>query len=313
MILLRHKKSLLRIVGDISLLNSVLEQCVEMEDFQFETPAEANGFKIIKEENPYIKKTEALKKAADMLSLDLESGETSSCCEESDEPLEELFRKISELYKTKKDLALEEENYEKLIVQIRHLASLNVSFEDMFSFEYIKIRFGRMPVDSVPKLSYYDNECFIFLELDRDKDYCWGFYVMPAGLADEIDYIFTALYFDRLRIPPYLLGTGEKAYEGVKRLIETTKEEQDKIDRSLEKLAEENKTLLNRLYSEYLHKSKIYELRKKSAATEKQFKIIGSVPKNKLNTAIGIFSESDGVHAAPNPYKNNNKITYTIH
>ncbi|MGN0660622.1 MAG: hypothetical protein ACI4JX_02740 [Oscillospiraceae bacterium] len=309
----RHKKSLLRIVGDISLLNSVLEQCVEMEDFQFETPAESNGFKIIKEENPYIKKTEALKKAADMLSLDLESGETSSCCEESDEPLEELFRKISELYKTKKDLALEEENYEKLIVQIRHLASLNVSFEDMFSFEYIKIRFGRMPVDSVPKLSYYDNECFIFLELDRDKDYCWGFYVMPAGLADEIDYIFTALYFDRLRIPPYLLGTGEKAYEGVKRLIETTKEEQDKIDRSLEKLAEENKTLLNRLYSEYLHKSKICELRKKSAATEKQFKIIGSVPKNKLNTAIEIFSEADGVYAAPNPYKNNNKITYTIH
>ena len=71
----KHKKSLLRIVGDIGLLNSVLEQCVEMEDFQFETPAEANGFKVIKEENPYIKKAEALEKAADMLSLNLESGE----------------------------------------------------------------------------------------------------------------------------------------------------------------------------------------------------------------------------------------------
>ena len=64
--------------------------------------------------------------------------------------LGKTYDSVTEKIAQNKDFITEHENIHKLI---KHLAGLEVDFEDIFKCKMISIRFGRMPVDSVPKLS----------------------------------------------------------------------------------------------------------------------------------------------------------------
>ena len=48
------------------------------------------------------------------------------------------------------------------LVQVRNIESIDLNLDDLFECRYIKIRFGRLPLDSVKKLQYYRNRPFVF-------------------------------------------------------------------------------------------------------------------------------------------------------
>ena len=42
------------------------------------------------------------------------------------------------------------------------LINLDMDFDDLFSSEYIQVRFGKLPTMNLDKLSYYDSQEFLF-------------------------------------------------------------------------------------------------------------------------------------------------------
>lgn len=73
----------------------------------------------------------------------------------------------------------------------------DANFDDLFAMNYVKVRFGRLPADSYPKLAFYEKKTFFFFAFDHDDEYYWGAYFVPATKVTVVDDIFKSLYFER--------------------------------------------------------------------------------------------------------------------
>ena len=59
---------------------------------------------------------------------------------------------------------------------------------------------------------------------DDDGNYKWGFYLAPIDSIKETDNIFKSLYFERIWLPDFVIGTPEEEYSNLSRKIEKMEE-----------------------------------------------------------------------------------------
>src|SRR6056297_1643556 len=81
------------------------------------------------------------------------------------------------LYNQKKDAQALIKKYSDALDQIKDLENLDISLDDLFACDYINSRVGRIPVDSLEKLNFYNEKAFIFKSLRVGKGYCWCIYL----------------------------------------------------------------------------------------------------------------------------------------
>ena len=82
--------------------------------------------------------------------------------------------------------------------------------------KYLQIEFGKLPVNNISKLDYYESLPFIFKEFEHDSHYTWCMYITTPSDAPEVDNIFSSLYFERIRIPYFVHGSPELAINEIK-------------------------------------------------------------------------------------------------
>lgn len=84
------------------------------------------------------------------------------------------------------------------LVETTHFVGLGVEIEKLLTLKYISSRFGRLPKESFEKLSAYkDNPYVDFIVCSEDKSHYWGVYFAPIDKTEEIDRIFSGLYFEK--------------------------------------------------------------------------------------------------------------------
>ena len=88
---------------------------------------------------------------------------------------------------------------------LKYMKDLDIDFDDLFSSEYIQVRFGKLPTMNLDKLSYYDSQEFLFKSIYQDALFCYCFYITSPSNAPEIDNIFSSLFFERIHIPEFLM------------------------------------------------------------------------------------------------------------
>lgn len=302
-----EKMSLIRIVGEMDMLDRALEKCCESGSFHIETPPSAKGFTFLKEENPYTELIDKLESVASGLSHSFERvdyGDISdSKIEDNVKFIESLENSSKDLAKLNAELSASCEGYKNALIQVKHLSSLNLTnINDLFECKSIRVKYGKLPRDSYNNLTYYQSEMFMFFSLDEDDEYYWGLYAAPAMFENEIDDIFSSLYFEQIDVPDYLFETGLKAVEGIKKLLETTDEEQKKLSEQIKAIDTENAVMLNKLYSMYTDKNSAFELRKKASVSNGKIHITGFVPKREAKGFLEDINSLDGITAieAPN-------------
>ena len=57
---------------------------------------------------------------------------------------------------------------QEAVIQLKHVAGIDVDFDDLFNCAYLKIRFGKIPVNNVAKLDYYESLPFVFKDFEHD-------------------------------------------------------------------------------------------------------------------------------------------------
>ena len=62
----------------------------------------------------------------------------------------------------------EKEENKEAITLLNHLKKQDVSLDEIQELKYISLRFGRIPVTSLDKIHYYQNEHFILRKLESD-------------------------------------------------------------------------------------------------------------------------------------------------
>jgi len=287
------KMSLITIRGGIEKLDDVLYKCAGSGIFHFEQASAlaeyTSSASAQKSENPY----SAL--LSDIISLSYNTGLELGYCDFSDnnQPIEEikqyvdkLKEHLDKLLEVKRSIINDIASLEQTAMHLKHIRALNANFDDLFSSRYLKIRFGKLPLDSVPKLDYYDEKPFIYFSFDKDKHYDWCVYFTSAKESDEIDAIFSSLYFERMRLPEYTHGTPEDAQKYIEKQLEDKNKELDIVNKKLNSLFMGEGQRYVKAYCKIKFLKESYDCRKYAAVHDDIFTIVGFVPQKQSESFI---------------------------
>lgn len=103
-----------------------------------------------------------------------------------------------------------------------------MDFDRILSCEFIKANFGRLPKESLKKLDNYKDDPYVYFFIcTEDESHYWGVYVTPIDRCEDIDRIFSGLYFEHCDTAGFH-GTPENSLKILtKQLEEYTKQEQE--------------------------------------------------------------------------------------
>lgn len=301
--------SLVNLVGNMQDLDKTLLRCLKSGYFHPEVSIHStepsHGFTVLDGENPYTVQLNKIIRLADELEIKLTKTDfdiDSLDINEIKQLNDTLTTSVSELDQKKRDIKESINQHEQAIIQIKHLAGLNASFDDIFACEYVKVRFGRLPYDSFEKLNYYDNKTFFFFPFDHDDEYYWGVYFAPATKIAVIDDIFTSLYFERVRVPDYAHGTPEIATSNITKILGTEKKDLTNTHDLLNYIKSEHEEKIKEYFCMLKFANSTYELRKNVATVNDRFYMVGFIPKVKETEFDAYFQNVQSVSCVFKPF-----------
>lgn len=195
-----------------------------------------------------------------------------------DDYLTRLEQELAQLTNRRKGLVSQVEQLESTLVHLHHLEHLEVSLDDIFACRFFQVRFGRLPVDSYPKLEYYGEHLFVFDIFDQDSQYYWGAYFTPNGHEAEVDEIFASVFFERLKIPEFAHGTPENATRLLEKELAQRREELEHLEVQLEQYMNQNRERFYDTYAMSKHLSDSFDMRRFVGRSGDTFRILGFLP-----------------------------------
>lgn len=310
-----EKMQLVDIVGHLPELDQTLLKCIQSGVFHPEnalsTGDKTTAFSAINGENTYAFSLKKLYDLAQDIHAKLRYTEDTIGLtpETADAEIKRIQDKALALSNEKKTLKEEIGQYEQALMLIKHLQGLDVSFDDVFASSYVKVRFGRLPFDSYPKLNFYEKKPFFFFTFDHDSEYYWGVYFAPATQIDSIDEIFRSLYFERLRVPDYAHNKPEIAIEQISGMLESDKNRLVEVRKQLADIKQEELQCLNACFTVLKAASDTFAMRKYVAVSHNSFYLEGFVPERDARKFSDALNGIEGVSCVLNPVDANPALT----
>jgi len=272
------KMNLVRAAGNLDRLDRFVEACCKSGEFQPENAVEylsrSMGFSELREENNYAPVIQKIEELAKLLGVTLKA-QPVAFDEITDTPdtgkIGAFEQDLARIYSERKDLTDQLDACDKGIGQFKHFESLDVDLSELFACEFIKIRFGHFPKDSYYKLLAYDeNPYLVFVPCSNTPTEYWGAYFAPQSKVEEIDRIFSLLYFERIHLPG---GAGSIA-EIIKNLENNEaiiKEQIARLDGEIGSYWKENAGEITALYSRFKKLDELFNIRSLAARKGNQF------------------------------------------
>jgi V/A-type H+-transporting ATPase subunit I len=295
--------SLVTIRGERGQLDEVLLRCLDSGVFHPESAGSlseySSALSVMKEENPYAALGKKLSAIA--LDADIDLGNTSFeglDLQNKEIPgyIDKLDGKLKKLLSKKRGSEQLIDSHQKALQRLRHLTGLeDVNFDRLFSCKYIKLRFGRLPVESYQKLRSYSDRPFILLSSENDGGYVWSLYFCAIADVQEIDGLFHSLYFERVRVPDYAHGTPQEAIDFIEKDLQREQKVLEGIREEISSIAAGEKERVQKLYAKLCLLGKAFELRDKAASVKGDFVVLGYVPSKEAAAFEKSFAGLDKV------------------
>ena len=209
--------------------------------------------------------------------------------------LDDLFLDIDRIDAVKKELTKMIEENEEAIITLNHVEGSNIDFDQLFGTQYLKIRFGKLPLNNEGKLEYYETLPFVYKAFQRDDKYVWCMYMTTPTDAPEVDNVFTSLYFEKIHIPEFVHGSCELAEKEIQNESDSAKQYSQDLQNRIDKTISENMEELTRIYSVAKKLNSVYAMQKYIVKLGDKLNVHGFVPKNDLDTFKNTFESIDGV------------------
>lgn len=249
--------------------------------------SDTTGFSPLNEANPYSK---ALTTLTDTLKLIGRENELSKIRYPKSAVLpvkdwsgyaDGFAATVNDFLKQKKDFEKQIRQADTEIKKIRHFDGLDLDFTELSECKFIQFRFGSLPQESYDKLSEHsDNPYAAFFPSKMEQSLCWGMYCAPVDQIEEVDRIFSSLYFERVSFAESS-GTLESVIKELTQLKEQEQEKMKGIDSSIQNCwAKEKKTFLG-VYTWLTEKYTFYNIRRYAARYGGSFILTGWIPADK--------------------------------
>ena len=139
---------------------------------------------------------------------------------------------------------------------------------------YVKTTFGRLPKESFEKLkNYSSNPYLVFFPCTRDDTHYWGVYIAPIDQSEEIDRIFSNLFFERYDISD-IDSTPERHYVKLNNALATLQKDLEKATAEVEFFKESQLGMCNKYYSKLSALDTCYNIRKNVLKYHKSFILV---------------------------------------
>lgn len=262
------KMKLVTVSGDIGKLDKAIEVCCKNGNFHIEQATDffdsKQGYSAINEENPYSHYLAKLETALGNAKLEVALTDTPDSTVESAELarfVDSFEEKVGSLSLKVSEIKNEADDTRRTLEQMQHFKGLEIDLHELFACEFVRMRFGRLPIESYEKLAYYnDNPYVMCFPCTRDSKYVWGLYCAPLEAIGEVDRIFQGLYWERLWLPAET-GTIEEACEMLEAKLSDAEKRLECAERELNSywLSEKDKCAL--VYSLLSQRKQTFELR----------------------------------------------------
>lgn len=209
--------------------------------------------------------------------------------------LDDLFLDIDRIDAVKKELTKMIEENDEAIITLNHVEGSNIDFDQLFGTQYLKIRFGKLPLNNEGKLEYYETLPFVYKAFQRDDKYVWCMYMTTPTYAPEVDNVFTSLYFEKIHIPEFVHGSCELAEKEIQNESDSAKQYSQDLQNRIDKTISENMEELTRIYSVAKKLNSVYAMQKYIVKLGDKLNVHGFVPKNDLDNFKNTFESIDGV------------------
>lgn len=319
------KMKMVSMLADIGSIDRVIDACISSGCFHPEMTTDLvgnNGFTPLYGDNPY---RQRLSELDDMLADAGTEGElveldSTPSDDEVSEMLDRLHEQLISTGLKKQELLDRLDKKRKYIDSLRHFESLDVELEKVLHSEFIKVRFGRLPLESMTKLKAYENNPYIlFLPCSKEGDFYWGVYFTPKSHADEADRIFASLFFERLRIAD-CKGMPRDAITAMCSECDGISAEIEQLEQKIQNYFEHEHDNVMRTYSYLKRKNDCYEYRRFCAGHSDFFMLAGWVAEDSarefletINSIGGVkieFDDPDKIKRISPPSKLRNKKVF---
>lgn len=281
-----EKMTLVNIKGPLTRLDDTILACSDLKCFHPENIAlsgsSSGGFTTLSYHNPYqelLQQLTGLMDNAGVSSTPPDTADPPPTREEIEAFANDFSDRFSSLHSQEQTLQESIDQHQDALIHLRHLASLDFSFEQLFSLKYVKVRLGRLPRDNARKLDYFSNKLFLFYPFDEDENYIWSVYFTTNEYVNEIDDIFAGLFFERVRIPDYIHGIPQKALGQLQALYEQEQQQLEDVKKQIEDLVREKGPGLAAYKAHIRFLSSAFDLRRYVGVSGETFYMVGFIPK----------------------------------
>ncbi|MBQ1660753.1 MAG: ATPase, partial [Clostridia bacterium] len=276
------------IIGMMSELDKVVDFCGESEVFQPDDAmsfySDTKNFLPLSTKNPYSAPMQQLKNSADLAGFKLEYTESDHKNISTDETIEYIAYFVSETESmVNKKLKLEQDidSCKRTLEQVEHFAGCDIDFSQINDCRFITPNFGRIPKESYEKLSLFsDNQFALFFPFTNDETHYWGAYFTIPEQKDDIDRIFSSLYFERLEIPP-ISGTPDDYMKELQKELEDHQKELEDINKEIDSFWKKEKDNCLMHYSKLEEMDAFNEIKRHVYKYHKNFILVGWIPADK--------------------------------
>lgn len=209
------KMKFISLVGPRDNFDRIVAEHLMNFDIEFENPLHAlkstDGFTLDNSPNPY---ESTMKRFTDVLQYvnipyqNVRRHQENLSQPELEEFLEHFDSRIHTLKEKIEGLELELRHYDEVIQTMTPVIDANVHLESLSKLHYLHYRFGKLPISSYEKLGdYLKNMPAYFYALTSNREYVWGIYFVSDIHMENIDRIFSTLYFEPLTLEGTENGT----------------------------------------------------------------------------------------------------------
>ncbi len=202
----------------------------------------------------------------------------SKSVDEMSKIVDNIENELGATLKEKEDAVLKIKDCQRQIENSSHFVGLNLEIDKIENCEFIECDFGRLPIDSYKKLQEFDDNDFVqFFPISSDDKYYWGVYTAPLEQADEIDSIFSALYFEHVEVEG-LKGTPTDFISKQKELIVELEEKIKELDTKTKAYLTHNKDDMLKIYSKLCEQNAFYSISSYAYRYHDNFILAGWLP-----------------------------------
>lgn len=204
-------------------------------------------------------------------------------------------RKLSELTHTCESVKRAVDEDKKILEQLGHLKGVDIPLEELFNFDFFKLRLGYIPTEKYEKIKLYvrNTKSVIFTPFSEEKDYVWGTYIVFAKQEDEVDNALATLGFKRVHISGRVKGKPEEAYVTFSKELAEIEDGYADTKKELDEYVSKVKREIPAFSDELGKMSEMFELKRKIVMTDETFCVYGWMPERSLSALKESLAEFD--------------------